>query len=262
VGIQSQVILREVYLAEPKKPRNKRHPLWNKEFVQEELKASSSGVTTICKRYAPSDASWKALYFDVLRWKRESEEFAAVLEENRLRTDSKKRINPSGGRPRNDEPEEHHDFRFKFCEELLKTKSRNKASLATPYSPEQIYQMLNENYSTYDKEFAEMVHLTEMRMVAWAEEVMWESLNDATNPKDKAWIAKEILKVRDRPRWGDKLDVQVGGTIIHRLPEQRMKLLKELEADQRLSLQALDQKRLSAGETIDVEVVQDGPVHT
>jgi hypothetical protein len=244
-----------MYLAEPKKPRNKRHPLWSKETLQEELANSSSGITSICKRYAPSDGNWKALYFDTQRWKREDPEFAVLLEDHRKRTDGQKRVNPSGGRQRKDSDPKHSDWRIKFCDELLKTRSRNRAASVTPYSPEEIYMMLNEKYSTYDRDFCDMVHLTEMRMVAWAEEVMWNSLDDAKNPKDKAWIAKEILKVRDRPRWGDKLDIAVGGTIQHILPEQRRQMLIELEGDQRNAFKDTP-KELPAGEIIEVEVVK------
>lgn len=245
-----------MFLAEPKKPRNQRHPLWSKETIQEELEQSNSGITSICKRYAPSDGNWKALYFDVQRWKREDPDFAKAAEEHRHRTDTKKRVNPSGGRPRKDMKPEHADWRVKFCEELLRTKSRNKAAAVTPYSPEEIYMRLNNKYSSYDKEFADMVHLTEMRMVAWAEELMWTSLDMAQNPKDKAWIAKEILKVRDRPRWGDRLDIEVAGTVQHILPEERRKMLIELESDQRNYFKE-SPKQLASGEVIEVEVVRE-----
>lgn len=160
-------------------------------------------------------------------------EFAELVDEHVKQTDSKKRTKMSGGRPRKDKDPEHHDWRVKFCEELLRTKSRSQASLVTPYSEDEIYMMLNEKYSSFDTKFAEMVHLVEMRMVAWAESEIWTSLEQAKTPKDKAWIAKEILKVRDRQRWGDKLDVNVSGSIQHRLPEQRARLMIELVGDQK-----------------------------
>lgn len=259
------------YRAEPKKPRTKRHPLWDIEFLKDQLRSSSATLTEICKSYAPSPDKWKALYFDVQRWKETDSELRDILEAHRIRTDSKKRKTVSGGRPRKDQDPEHHDWRVKFCEELLRTKSRSKAALVTPYSHDEVYMMLHEKYSTYDKDFAEMVHLTEMKMVAWAEETMWTSLDEAKNPKDKAWIAKEILKVRDRPRWGDKLDVSVNATVNHLLPEQRQKLLAELAEDQSKFFGTVKLKELPANikesvpmdflakkdNIIDAEVIED-----
>ncbi len=155
-----------------------------------------------------------------------------LAEEHRIRTDSKNRTEIRGGRPRNDAPEEFADWRTKYCEALLATKSRVKAAEVTPYSYEQIYQMLNEKYASFDQNFSEMVHQTEMRLVAWAEEVIWTSLEEANTPKDRAWIAKEILKVRDRQRWGDKLDIGVTGSIAHQHMLDRGAVLKQLAAEQ------------------------------
>jgi hypothetical protein len=242
------------YTGTPKNPRTKRHPLWNIDQLKEDLAAQASTLTQICKRYSPDENKWRALYADVKRWEKEDPELAQLLLENRQATDSKKRKNITGGRPSKDSSPENSDWRLRYCEELLKTKSRIKSSLVTPYSADEIYQRLNDKYTSYDKDFAEMVHLTEMQLVAWAEEEIWNALEDAQHPKDRAWIAKEILKVRDRPRWGDKLDVNVQSKHTHTHILDRGKVLAELEADRREYFEIAEQKRLDVG-IVDVEVI-------
>lgn len=243
------------YKAKPKKPRSHRSALWSIEQLKEDLRRGASTLTSICKRYAEDESKWRALYNDVCRWRETDPELEELLVVNQQKTDPKKRNAIKGGRPKNDEAEEHADWRVKYCEELLKSKSRNKAALVTPYSPEQIYQKLNEKYTDYDAAFTEMVHLTEMRMVAWAEEEMWASLGDAEHPKDRAWIAKEILKVRDRLRWGDKLDVNVQATHTHQLID-RGKLLGQLEEERRMFFQNSPRLQISDGAVLEAEVVK------
>lgn len=242
------------YKAEPKNPRTKRSLLWNVETLKEDLRRGAATLTSICKRYAETPDNWRALYADVQRWKAQDLELADLLEKNREATDSKKRKKVSGGRPRNDTGE-NADFRLRFCEKLLETKSRNKAALVTPYTPEQIYQMLNENYTSYDKEFAEMVHFTEMRLVAWAEEEIWTALEEAQHPKDRAWIAKEILKVRDRKRWGDKLDVSVQSTHTHTMIDSG-KMMAALEEDRRAFFDRTGTMALESENIMEAEVVK------
>lgn len=176
-----------------------------------------------------------------------------LSEAHRLRTDSKKRTTIKGGRPKKDADPDHADFRVAYCEALLNTKSRVKACEATPYDYNQIYQMLNEKYSSYDAEFAEMVHKTEARLVAWAEETIWNALEDETKPKDKAWIAKEILKVRDRDRWGDKLQMDVHAQVQHRMVLDRGRMLAELAEEQKRFFANVPTTALPAGEEIVVE---------
>lgn len=241
-----------MFLAEPKNPRTKRHPLWSLDTLKEELRHSNLTLTKILQQYSEDPSKWRALYADTIRWRQQDPELIELIKEHSKATDSKKRTEIKGGRPRNDEGEEHADWRIKYCEALLATKSRVRAAEVTPYPYETIYMMLNEKYSSYDKDFTEMVHQTEMRLVAWAEEVMWNSLGEATTPKDRAWIAKEILKVRDRPRWGDKLDIGVAGSVVHQHVLDRGKILAELAAEQQTFMPP-PRKALQA--VIDVEAV-------
>lgn len=240
------------FKAEPKKPRTVRSTLWNIDTLKEDLQRGAATLTSICKRYAEDEGKWRALYADVQRWRETDPELRELLLLNQKKTDPKKREIIKGGRPKKETPD-NSDWRPKYCSELLKTKSRNEASKVTPYTPEEIYQMLNEKYTSYDKNFSEMVHLTEMRMVAWAEEEIWAALGDAQHPKDRAWIAKEILKVRDRLRWGDKLDVNVQATHTHSLLD-RGKTLALLEEERRKFFEQVDIKALPPA--IEAEIVE------
>ena len=215
----------------PKNPRSKRHPLWSKEVLKEDLRSGSLTLTAICQKWSGSKDRWRALYSDVKTWERSDPEISELIRLNTVATDSKKRVSIGGGRPSKEVTMDQPDWRVAFCEELIKTKSRKKACLVTPYNQDEIYKKLHERYTEFDQRFADMVHLAEMQLVAWAEEVIWQSLGDATTPKDRAWIAKEILKVRDRPRWGDKLDIAMTGTITHKSEVDRRHLLLEASKD-------------------------------
>lgn len=240
----------------PKKPRSKRHPLWSKEVLKEDLRSGSLTLTAICQKWGQKD-KWRGLYSDVKTWELTDPEISELIRLNTIATDSKKRSSIGGGRPSKEEQEEAHDWRVDYCLELLKTKSKKKACLVTPYNQDEIYKRLNEKYTEYDQQFAEMVHLAEMQLVAWAEEVIWTSLGEATTAKDRAWIAKEILKVRDRPRWGDKLDISMTGTITHRAEsDRRTLLLKASEDINKLFEVKPEVPMLPAGEVIDAEEVE------
>lgn len=171
-------------------------------------------------------------------------------------TDSKKRSEFNGGRPSKelDAP----DWRMQYCERLAETKNRSTASDATPYSYDEIYKKLNPKYSEYDKDFAEMVHAVEMRFLANAEEIMYTAMDHEPSWRNKAWIAKEILKVRDRDRWSDKLDISVEHKGVVRFEANRQKMLAEL-AEEQFSTLPPARKALGSGEAdyIEAEVVRE-----
>lgn len=239
-----------------KAPRSEVSPLWSKEALREALRSKSATLTQICRNYSQNPARWRRAYGDTVRWRAEDPELDEMVKQNTLATDSKKRKSISGGRPKKDEAPEVQDWKIRYCESLLSCRgSRIKAALVTPYSPDQIYKMLNERYTEYDREFSEMVHLTEMQLVAFAEEVIWQALDDAKFPKERAWIAKEILKVRDRQRWGDKLDVTMSGTVNHKHSIDRQALLLEASKDISLLLANPETKAIESGPVIEAEVV-------
>lgn len=241
----------------PENPRSKRHPLWSKESLKDDLRSGSLTLTAICQKWGSKD-KWRGLYSDVKTWELQDPEISELIRLNTVATDSKKRTSITGGRPSKESLPENHDWKLAYCEELLKTKSKKKACLVTPYDQDEIYKRLNEKYTEYDAKFAEMVHLTEMQMVAWAEEVIWTALGEETKPKDRAWIAKEILKVRDRPRWGDKLDISMSGSITHKTEETKRVILLEASEDIK---KLFDVKPavplLESGNIVDVEEVID-----
>lgn len=245
-------------LKTPARKKKDRHPLWSIDTLKEDLRAQAITLRAICQKWAPSANRWQGLYNEVRIWRQTDPELEELIRLNTLATDSKKRKAIGGGRPKADVAPENHSWRTDFCEALLVHKSRTKAALVTPYTPETIYKMLNERYTEYDREFAEMVHLAEMRLVAWAEETIWAALDEATLPKDKAWIAKEILKVRDRQRWGDKLDINMTGHVTHTAQVNKEALL--LEASKEISgflAAPKEVKALPQGDVVDAEVVND-----
>lgn len=244
----------------PKRPRNARHPLWSKEYLKEDLRAQSLTLTEICRKWSPEPNKWQGLYNEIRIWRKTDPELEELIKLNTLATDSKKRKSIAGGRPKADSRPEDHGWRVAYCDALLAHKgNRNRAAEVTPYSADEIYKKLNERYTEYDREFAELVHLTEMRLVAWAEGEIWAALDEATSAKDKAWIAKEILKVRDRQRWGDKLDINMSGNITHTAKVDKEALL--LEASKDLKLLLAPKEPLALPEpVIDVEVVNATPV--
>lgn len=245
------------YRSIPKNPRSKRHPLWSKEVLKEDLRSGTLTLTAICQKWG-SKKQWRGLYSDVKTWELQDPEISELIRLNTVATDSKRRKSISGGRPAKEDSVENFDWKLAYCDELRKTRSKKKACLVTPYDEGEIYKRLNEKYTEYDQVFAEMVHLTEMEMVSWAEELMWESLGEATTPKDKAWIAKEILKVRDRVRWGDKLDINMSGSITHKSEEtKRVLLLKASEDIERLFAVKPEVPLLPAGDIVDAEEVDE-----
>lgn len=245
--------------AAAQKKRQPRHPLWSKEALKQDLRQCNTTLTEICRKWSADPDKWQGLYNEIRIWRKQDPELNELIILNTKATDSKKRTTISGGRKPKDLDPEDHSWRYTYCEVLLAEKgNRNKAALVTPYSPDEIYKKLNERYTEYDREFADMVHLTEMQLVAWAESEIWSALEDATTPKDRAWIAKEILKVRDRARWGDKLALEVTGSVQHQHMLQQNKEALLIEASKDLTKLFGKKEPLALPEpqqAIDVEVV-------
>lgn len=242
-------------VSEPKKPRAKRHPLWSKETLEEELLHGSSSITAILKKYS-IDGQWKATYGDFCRWRKEDPGLAERAKQYALKRDPKKRQTMSGGRAPMDADPEHADWRAKYCEKLLETKNRATACEATPYNYDTIYKKLNPKYSEYDQEFFDMVHAVEMKLLAYAEEIMYTALDNEPSWRNKAWIAKEVLKVRDRERWSDKLDISIEHKGVVKFEANRQRMLAELAQEQVAQLKPA-QKALESGQMdyVDVELL-------
>ena len=227
--------------------RGTRHALWNKELFREEVENDNGeSIAAIARRWSTDPERAQALTNDIARWRREDPELDALC---RARFGTSK-----GGRPSLEAQDP--DWRQKYIEAYLVTKSRVAAAEATPYSWESIRKRLEPSKSEYDPVFAEMLAAAESRLLDRAEVVVYDALDKETIHRNRAWIALQLLKVRDRARYGDKLDVNVSGTVQHQL--NRGDVLAQLADSQQAFLEKnRESLALPAGEMVDAEVVED-----
>lgn len=224
-----------------------RHDLWSKALFKEEVENAPDGasISSICRRWSTDPDKIQGLTNDVIVWRREDEELDRLcLERFGTRT---------GGRPSKEG--EEPDWRRSFCEEYLMTRSRAKATEATPYAYETIVKKLDPNRPEFDQVFYDLYMAAESRLLDNAERIMWEALDQEPSWRNKAWIAKETLRSLDRRRWGDRMDVKVEGSVQHVL--QRGKIVGELVDEQRKFLER-QRLELTSGDEIVAEVVDDG----
>lgn len=221
----------------------------------------------LVRAHAKDRDKWQGLYNDIRRWRREDPDLDQFIEK---RKEAQGRTQEVSGRKKKDANLEHMDWKDKFCRELVACKgNREKAAAVTPYTPDTIYRMLNDNYSEYDKDFAEKVHIYEMRLSSVAEEAVWDALDQSmqgNDPRTTAWIGLNILKVRDKKRWGDELRVKADVKHEHTWTVKRENMINVLVADQQkffeskgLSLPSGERTsvELKQPEYVDAEVVND-----
>lgn len=226
--------------------RGTRHPLWSKEVFREEVEAGAGTIREVCTKWSTDPLKIQGLMNDVARWRKEDPGLDALCRE------SLKHVALTVGAGRPTLETEDPDWRLKFCEEYLKTKSRVRAAEITPYAYDSILRKMDPERTEYDKVFTDMVLQTEARLLDRAEQLVYESMELEPSHRNKAWIALQLLRVRDRKRYGDKLEVSVGGSIKHSLDGSR--LLSQLaEAQEKF----LDRARLQigSGELVEVEVL-------
>jgi hypothetical protein len=226
--------------------RGTRHPLWNKELFREEVeRGGGESINAICRKWSTDPTKVQGLTNDVGIWRKEDRDLDVLCKQ-------KFGVNAPNGTGRPSLETEDPEWRLKFCEEYLKTKSRVKAAEVTPYAYSSIMRKMDPNKTEYDRTFTEMVAQTEARLLDRAEQILHESLELEPSHRNKAWIAKEILKARDRQRWGDKVDVHVAGTVQHTL--DRGRALSEL-AERQEKFFEKTRPQLEANTVIDVEIV-------
>lgn len=251
-------------------PANKleRHPEWSKKTIHAEIKAGVS-LRSICKKYhipgvTPSAGS---LYNEITRWR-----YLDPVWDKKLTEILATRDRGGSGRPRKEQLDPSlADWRQKFCTDLFEGRSRLKAAQGSPHSYEYIYKMLNERYPEYDKHFAELVHVTEMRMCASIEDDYVASIDAMPHGFQKAIAADKFLSKRDPSRWSDRIEMRHSGTVQHNHTHKaigtREERLLELASQQQAFLQtqerqlmvAEEQKALPA-ETIAIDNVIDAEV--
>lgn len=201
-------------VADKGRPCNPRAKGWGKETFLAALEADPKITAhAVISKYRLKNKHAN-LSHEVVRWRFADLEFAArykalmdARSPNRIKVSvTKVDADPSLG-----------DWRLKFCEDLFATGTRLAAAEKSPYSYDHIYQMMTEKYPQYDREFAEMVHLVEMRMCAMAEGLFFQALTSDDNaPKDRAWIASRWLERRDPARWGRQVEMFHTGTVEHK----------------------------------------------
>lgn len=243
---------------EPKKRINA-HPLWGVDtFKQEIAKMDGRSLRAILEQYATESTGWRGLYNDVRRWRHMDPDLQKMIDDH---IKSPNRANPAtsgSGRKRKDEVEGNHDWRLAYVEEYLRTSSREKASMVTPYKPSTILSMLHPSKTEYDKQFAEMVGTAEQMIVDRVSSVALDALNEAVaqgaDAKTKAWIALGILKTHPKG-WQQKMELNVTGSVKFELDRGRQ--VAELLADQQRYFANTRPLALVSGDVVDAEEVKD-----
>lgn len=220
-----------------------RSPLWSKELFREEIETADS-ISSICRRWSSDPDKIQGHRNDIVRWRKTDPELDARCRE-KFKT-------PGTGRPSLEK--EQPDWRLAFCEAYLRTKSRVKAAEATPYAYDSILKKLDPNKTEYDKLFVDMLAQTEARLLDRAEQLVYESLELEPSHRNKAWIALQLLRVRDRARFGDKLDIKFEGTMRHEI--DRGKVLNELASSQEKFFEKT-RVMLESENVIEAEIVSD-----
>jgi len=216
---------------------NARPKYWSKDLVKRDLGQTSLKIKALCKLFGGED-HWRQVYNDVWRWRQTDPEFGEIFEIYRQRVGMSD--NSRGGRPL---LEEGNNWKQDFCDALIKFNgNRQKAASVTPYAFKTILEKLRPGYTSYDKDFSEMVRAVELSISARSEEILIESAMRFENI-DKvdlatakvldvaARINEKVIQKLDSDRWGRRLDVAVTGVVKHQL-ESREDRLERLIRDQ------------------------------
>lgn len=227
--------------------RGTRHPLWSKELFREEIENDGApNIVAICKKWSTDPERFQGLKNDTITWRAEDPELDRLCVERIAR--------PGAGRTSLEMQDP--DWRQRYIEEYLKTRSRVKAADVTPYTWETIRKKLEPHKSEFDPVLVDMLSAAESRLLDRAEELIYSALEDETAPRNRAWIAQQILRARDRHRWSEKVDISITGSITHQL--DRGKVLAQLADSQREFLESQKESlALSEGTPIDAELVPE-----
>jgi len=229
--------------------RGTRHALWNKQLFREEVEAGGGEtIIAICRKWSTDPAKYQGLRNDIQAWRAEDPELDALCLE---------RFGTHVGGGRQSLELQDPEWRQRYIEEYLRTKSRVKAAAVTPYSWESIRKKLEPHKSEYDPVFVEMLSAAESKLLDRAEEVIYEALEDPKeSSRNRAWTAFQLLKVRDRQRYGDKIDISVTGSVQHQLDRGRV-LAQLADSQQEFLDKQKETLALTEGEPVDAEVVDE-----
>lgn len=241
-------------------------PFWGKEFVRTDFKLTNLSIKDYCIKFGGAD-HWRRFYSQIWKWRKLDPEFNAIIEAALTRNGMREKR--SGGRPSLEETQP--TWREDFCAALKNCNgNRAKASRATPYSFKTITQKLDPNYTSYDKEFKEMVRATELEIAARAEELLNAAaleFEDSEIGMDRAKvldiqarIAEKVVSKMDHERWGKRVDMKIEGTIQHKLIPQGERIAKLMQEQREIFIGKGQSIPLALPEKTDVvegEVIEE-----
>lgn len=258
----------------------KRHKLWDKALIVEDFKRLSHiKLVDYCRQYGGED-HWRTYYNDIWKWRKLDKDFDQSVRDYLDKTNPRKGGH-AGGRPEKDGGDK--SWQDEFCLALVACNgNRPKAAQVTPYSWEELYEMLDPDYTSFNEEFSKKVKAVELELAARAEEIMvealhednWKTVGDAKITQAKVWVAKTVAEKLDPKRWGKHVELLHKGGIEHRhvIGSSQADTIARLKDEQEAFLQVKrgePQKALPAPpielEYIDaeeVEVVSMDPVDT
>lgn len=259
------------------KGRARRDPLWNKESFLADLKhvGNIKGVCEIYANKGTTGAGWQGYYNSVSHWRDTDANFAKRMGE--ILQNSESTTKPGPGRPRLDGGD--RSWQQDFSAALYKADgNRRKASKVTPYSFEQIQDMLDERSVSYDADFYKKVRTVEAEIAAEIEEMLlslrkeeaFEDFNTSKITQTKAWYALKVLEKLDRMRYGRFVEMNMKAEHQHTHTVEvipREQKLANLWEEQRKHLETRrlaiasgahpDQKLDEPDPVIEVEVVDE-----
>jgi len=196
--------------------------LWNKQIVLREFLNSPLKKVALCKSYGGE--KWKKYYNDITKWSLTDPEFREAYESYMKKNDPDRDTKNLGGRPPIEAPD---NWKEQFCLDLIKYNgNKSLASKNSPYSFKTILQKLNPDYQSADKDFIEMVKITELEIAARIEAVIVAAMIELEDPQCDLETAKiadirvrageKVLSKLDVKRWGKRADLIVTGTMTHK----------------------------------------------
>jgi len=239
-------------------PKNRKdvNPDWNVDTFRREVE-KGRGVLEICRSYATASTGWQGLYNDTRRWRSMDPDLQKLIDDNIKAMGREPEAAKKAGRKRNDVKADDHDWRLAYTEEYMRTNSREKAALVTPYSATSILKMMQPGDTSYDKQLADMVGIAEQMIInrasAAALDALDEAIKQGADAKTKAWIALGILKTHPKG-WQQKMELNVTGSVKFEL--DRGRVVAELLADQQRYFQTTRPLALVSGDVVDAEEVK------
>ena len=192
------------------RPRT-RPPGWSKATVIE-LALNGAIMRPLKELAAPLGISWRTLHRDIYEWKKLDPDFAARYAAARADGDLPEL---SGGKRVKTATQEN---KTRYLEIFLKTGSLTKAADQAGISPDYAWRLRNPGGPLYDEAFHEAYTAAERRLYDRLHDVpVATALNPDVDPRTQAFVALKFLEVRDRARFGRKVEHQHSGSIQHSL---------------------------------------------